>query len=270
MMSFMGYTRSYYKRENIVNWMGKIILCNWKMNGSLSMIEHYFSELNLEPTSNKKCTIGLAVPFIYVQPFQEYLKESTWRLGVQDVSQFSVAGAYTGEISASMLKDFHVQFVLVGHSERRQYFKENNSILFRKIKNLLSENITPVFCIGETLEEKKLGCTQDVLNQQLSVLDNIGIDINKIVIAYEPVWAIGTGHTPSQEEIQMSLGHIRSQILLRHSEADRIPILYGGSVGVGNAKEIVSIDHVDGLLIGGASLRSRDFVKIVESVIEIT
>lgn len=245
--------------------MDKIILGNWKMNGSLKMIENYFSELKSESLSVKKHTVGLAVPFPYLSLFQKYLKQSSWMLGAQDVSQFMEQGAYTGEVSVEMLKDFNTQFALVGHSERRQYFKESNALLTRKIKNLLSGNIIPIFCVGEILEEKESQHTEQVLNEQLNALDN-EIDTKNIVIAYEPVWAIGTGKIPTQEEIYTSLKYIRSQILSRHSEADKIPLLYGGSVSGDNAKEIISIEHVDGLLIGGASLKPHDFIKIVQSV----
>ncbi|MFH4354008.1 MAG: triose-phosphate isomerase [Neisseriaceae bacterium] len=241
----------------------KLILGNWKMNGSLAAVEAYFSSL-LSQTFTTRHTIGLAVPFLYQQAAQKYLSHLGWWSGVQDVSQFATAGAYTGEISANMLKDCRTKFALVGHSERRKYFQEDNALIRRKLLRLVECSVQPVLCIGEKWEDSEKGLTESVLKCQLSILE--GIELIDLIVAYEPVWAIGSGRIPTLEEIETRAGYIRQRILSRGIEADRMAVLYGGSVNSMNASSITSLPSVEGLLVGGSSLKPQDFVEVIQAV----
>lgn len=242
----------------------KIILGNWKMNKLASDIQEYFVELEPKDYKVKNTMVGIAVPLPYLYLVQEKFKQMDWLLGSQDVSQFSDSGAYTGEVSVAMLKDFDTSFTLVGHAERRKYFNENNSVFTKKINHLLDNDIRPVLCVGETLEEKNQGRTYQVLDQQLQVLPEKYCE--NVILAYEPVWAIGTGHMPTDEEISSRLHYIRERMLSICVGSDKIPLLYGGSVNLDNANKLMSIEHVNGLLIGGASLVPLDFIKIIQSI----
>ena len=180
-------------------------------------------------------------------------------MGSQNCSNFE-NGAYTGEINASMLKDANCNFCIIGHSERRMIFNENSSDIKKKAKNLLKSGINPIICIGETLDEKKEGVTKEILKNQ--IIESIPDDVsnNEIIIAYEPIWAIGTGMTPSLEEINSTHQFIREH----NGRFKKFKILYGGSVKAANAKEIISLSNVDGALIGGSSLKIDEFTKIIQ------
>ena len=230
-----------------------IFIANWKLNGNSSFLKDYYEKLKV---NSNNCTI-ICSPSIYLKS----LKGNNENLfcGAQDVSSYK-EGAYTGELSASMLKDNNIDFCLVGHSERRQYFAETNDNVNTKSSNLIEENIIPVICIGETLEQKEKNLTEEILSTQIKdSIPNLANHQNTL-IAYEPVWAIGTGLTPDENEIKDTHLHIKSK-LDQHFNADT-PILYGGSANAENCSQIISIDNVGGLLVGGASLKKHDFIAI--------
>jgi triosephosphate isomerase (TIM) len=191
-------------------------------------------------------------------------QQSAIELGAQDVSPHA-SGAYTGDISAAMLKDFDIRYCLVGHSERRRYHGETDQIISLKAKAALASGITPIVCVGETLEEREAGQTETVVKRQLAaVIHDNGHCISEIVLAYEPVWAIGTGKTASPQQAQQVHAVLRAQLkAASETAASRVKILYGGSMNAANAAELLAQPDIDGGLIGGASLKSEDFMKIV-------
>jgi len=173
-------------------------------------------------------------------------------------------GAYTGEISAGMLKDFSVRYVIVGHSERRQYHAESDATVANKAQRALSAGITPIVCVGETLADREAGQTEEVVKRQLAAVIQVnGHCISEIVVAYEPVWAIGTGRTASPEQAQEVHAVLRSQLKAATSHSDRISILYGGSMNAANAAQLLAQTDIDGGLIGGAALKAADFLAIM-------
>ena len=229
-----------------------IFIANWKLNGNYSFLKDYYQKLNV---NSDNCTI-ICSPSIYLKS----LKGNNENLfcGAQDVS-FYTEGAYTGELSASMLKDNNIDFCLVGHSERRQYFAETNNNVNIKSSNLIEENIVPVICIGETLEQKEKKLTEEILSTQIKdSIPNLANHQNAL-IAYEPVWAIGTGLTPTLDEINQ----VHELIKNFDTKFRNFKVLYGGSVKSTNSKEINDLNHVDGCLIGGASLKVDEFNIII-------
>jgi triosephosphate isomerase len=189
--------------------------------------------------------------------------QSLIALGSQDVSAQEV-GAYTGEISAGMLKDFAVRYVIVGHSERRQHHAESDVTVADKAQRALSAGITPIVCVGETLADREAGLTEEVVKRQLAAVIHVnGHCISEIVVAYEPVWAIGTGRTASPEQAQEVHAVLRSQLKAATSHSDRISILYGGSMNAANAAQLLAQTDIDGGLIGGAALKAADFLAIM-------
>jgi triosephosphate isomerase len=246
----------------------KIVAGNWKMNKTLqeakTLVEQITNQVN-----DDEVTKIIIPPF----PFLESVKSSitnkpNFYIGAQNCHT-NASGAFTGEISASMLSSVGCEYVLVGHSERRQYFQENDADFVLKIKSALDNNIKPIFCIGETLTERKTDNHFKVITQQLTnVLKEFSItDFSKFVLAYEPVWAIGTGETASANQAQEMHAFIRSIItgIFDSSIANNVSILYGGSCNAQNAQELFKCADVDGGLIGGASLKADDFCKIIDS-----
>ena len=229
-----------------------IFIANWKLNGNYSFLKDYYQKLNV---NSDNCTI-ICSPSIYLKS----LKGNNKNLfcGAQDVSSYK-EGAYTGELSASMLSDNNIDFCLVGHSERRQYFAESNDNVNTKSSNLIKENIIPVICIGETLKQKENSLTEEILSEQIK--DSIPNSANHLnaLIAYEPVWAIGTGLTPTLDEINQ----VHELIKNFDTRFSNFKVLYGGSVKSSNSKEITNLSHVDGCLIGGASLKVDEFNTII-------
>ncbi len=229
-----------------------IFIANWKLNGNYSFLKDYYQKLNV---NSNNCTI-ICSPSIYLKS----LKGNNENLfcGAQDVS-FYKEGAYTGELSALMLRDNNIDFCLVGHSERRQYFAETNNNVNVKCTNLIEENIIPVICIGETLEQKEKNLTEEILYTQIKdSIPNLANHQNAL-IAYEPVWAIGTGFTPTLDEIDK----VHELIKNFDTKFRNFKVLYGGSVKSANSKEINDLYHVDGCLIGGASLKVDEFNIII-------
>ena len=235
----------------------KIIVANWKLNGSNDFLEAYFEELDSKNLRLNVCGV-ICPPTAYIQNC--YSKLHSLYLGAQDCSKFK-EGAYTGEISASMLKENNCKFCIVGHSERRQVFKENNEDIKIKAAQLLDEKIVPIICIGETLEQKKMNKTHEVLKEQ--VINSLPQNSSKesVVIAYEPIWAIGTGMTPTLDEINNIHKYLKKDI----KEIEGYKLLYGGSVNPKNASDIMNLEYVDGVLVGGASLKADQFSQILKA-----
>jgi triosephosphate isomerase len=211
----------------------------------------------------------LCVPFPYLIPLRNQLGNSPVKIGAQNSSEHDW-GAYTGEVSALMLKSMEIPYVILGHSERRQYFSEDGKLLAKKVDKALAANLTPIFCCGEPLEIREAGTHEKLVKQQVEeALFHLSADVlKKVVIAYEPVWAIGTGKTATAQQAQDMHAVIRKHLASKYGEqvASEISILYGGSVKADNAQELFSCPDVDGGLVGGASLKSREFVDIVKSM----
>ena len=242
--------------------MKKLIAGNWKMNGSLAANRALLAELVQGLTVKPACDIVVCVPEPYLAQVQS-LKSESIDLGAQNVSAHA-SGAYTGEVSAGMLKDFGARYAIVGHSERRQHHGETDAIVSAKAKAALSAGVTPIVCVGETLAEREAGRTEEVVKRQLAaVIHDNGHCISEIVLAYEPVWAIGTGKTASPAEAQAVHAVLRAQLKAATDHSASIKILYGGSMNATNAASLLSQPDIDGGLIGGASLKAADFLSII-------
>ncbi|HIX54063.1 MAG TPA: triose-phosphate isomerase [Candidatus Sphingobacterium stercoripullorum] len=248
----------------------KIVAGNWKMNldyqAGISLFSEITQMLKDEHRGNQEVIV--CAPFIHLGALNK-LNDVKEKLGVgaQNLHQAD-SGAYTGEISGSQIKSVGGKYVLIGHSERRSYFKETNEILAEKVDAAFRHHLTPIFCIGETKEQREDGSYFEVLKAQLeqSVFHLSSKDFERVIIAYEPVWAIGTGLTASPEQAQEVHAYIRKVIAEKYSQelADSISILYGGSCNPKNAESLFAQADIDGGLIGGASLKSRDFLDIVK------
>jgi triosephosphate isomerase len=244
----------------------KLIAGNWKMNGSLTANETLVKGL-LAGLGTPACHVALCVPSVYLAQMQTLAFGSAIDLGAQDVSQHQV-GAFTGEISGAMLVEFGVRYCIVGHSERRQYQFETDALVAAKAQRALACGITPIVCVGETLAEREAGKTEEVVKRQLAaVIHANGHCISEIVVAYEPVWAIGTGKTASVEQAQQVHAVLRAQLKAASPQADRIHILYGGSMNAANAAQLLAQPDIDGGLVGGASLKASDFLSIIASAL---
>lgn len=210
------------------------------------------------------CDVVVCVPAIDIPAVSEALKGTNIRLGAENV-HFAEKGAYTGEISAAMLKEYGVEYVIIGHSERRQYFGETDETVNKRTLTALNAGLTPIVCVGETLEERETGKTEAVLHRQLEEGLKGVEDLTKLVIAYEPVWAIGTGKTATAAQANETIGYIRKTLgeLFCEKCAAKVRIQYGGSMNAGNCKELMAQEEIDGGLIGGASLKAHDFSAIV-------
>ncbi len=242
--------------------MKKRIFGNWKMNGSLAS-NAALLDLLKQGLGHADCEIAVCAPAPYLAQLQSLLSGSAIAIGAQDVSA-QAGGAFTGEVSGAMLREFGVRYVLVGHSERRQYHAESDEMVARKAQAALASGITPVVCVGETLAQREAGETEAVVRRQLSaVVQRNGHCLSEIVLAYEPVWAIGTGLTATPEQAQSVHAVLRAQLLAATTAAARVPILYGGSMNAANAAELLAQADIDGGLVGGASLKAADFLAIV-------
>ncbi len=245
----------------------KLVAGNWKMYKDKSETIELISELKERlNTFQPDVEVAICPPFTSIELAGELIKNSPIKLGAQNMHS-EIEGAFTGEVSVKMLKSFNVRYVILGHSERRTYFKETDEFINQKIKRAIEYNIKPIFCLGETLEERENGKTFDVVNYQL-VKGLQGVskhDLDKIVIAYEPVWAIGTGRTATPEQAQEVHAFLREKLSeIYDSEiAYRIRILYGGSVKPENASELFKQSDIDGGLIGGACLNAESFYQII-------
>ena len=242
--------------------MKKRIFGNWKMNGSLAA-NAAFLDLLKQGLGHAGCEIAVCAPAPYLAQLQSLLSGSAVAIGAQDLSVHA-SGAFTGEVSGAMLREFGVRYVLVGHSERRQYHAETDDMVARKAQAALVSGITPVVCVGETLAQREAGETEAVVRRQLAaVVQRNGHCLSEIVLAYEPVWAIGTGLTATPAQAQAVHAVLRAQLLAATTAAARVPILYGGSMNAANAAELLAQADIDGGLVGGASLKAADFLAIV-------
>jgi triosephosphate isomerase len=241
-----------------------LVAANWKMNGTLESIRALLGSLRAGLDGGNGADVALCAPFPYLAELDGSLSGSGIAIGAQNLSEH-VSGAFTGEVSAEMLRDYNCRFVIVGHSERRTLYGENDELVARKYLRALDAGLTPILCVGELLEEREARQTEEVVARQLDrVIGAAGAEsFRKAVIAYEPVWAIGTGRTATPEQAQEVHAFIRLR-LARHDDAaaDAIRILYGGSVNAANAKSLFTMADVDGGLVGGASLKAAEFLEI--------
>lgn len=243
--------------------MKKLIVGNWKMNGSLQANADLVSAVLQGLPSPLNCGVGVAVPAVYLAQVHALIQGTGVALAAQDVSQHE-KGAYTGETSASMLQDVGARYALVGHSERRQYHGETDAIVAAKAQAALAKGVTPIVCVGETLQEREAGQTEQVVKRQLAaVIHHVGHCTSELVVAYEPVWAIGTGKTATPEQAQAVHVVLRAQLAAATEYAARMPLLYGGSMNAANAAELLAQADIDGGLVGGASLKAADFLQII-------
>jgi triosephosphate isomerase len=249
----------------------KIVAGNWKMNKTLEEARILTTEVMgmvADEVKGKVKTI-LCVPFPYLAILKNQLGNSAVKIGAQNCSEHDW-GAYTGEVSSLMLKSMEIPYVILGHSERRQYFGENGKLLATKVDKALAANLTPIFCCGEPLEIREAGTHEKLVKLQVeeSLFHLTAEALKKVVIAYEPVWAIGTGKTASAQQAQEMHAVIRKHLASKYGDSvtSEISILYGGSVNAKNAQELFSCPDVDGGLVGGASLKSREFVDIVKAM----
>ena len=235
----------------------KIIIANWKLNGSEAFVETYLNQINFKNYNNLNKSIIICPPLAYINQFKYY---GNLLLGAQDCSLYT-EGAYTGEISSKILKNIGCEFCIIGHSERRNLFGEKDNVILKKVSNCLKEEIVPILCIGENLQQKNNNETKEILNFQIN--NNIPEEANKsnMIIAYEPIWAIGTGKTPTLQEILEIHSFIKNEIPISKD----FKILYGGSVKSSNSKQILSLKNVDGILVGSSSIKVNEFNKIIES-----
>lgn len=250
----------------------KIVAGNWKMNKTLEEANILASEVKamVEDEAKGNAIVILCTPSLFLLPIKNILgNNQRIFVGAQNCSEHE-SGAYTGEVSAGMLKSSNIQYVILGHSERRQYFGENGQLLSKKINAALKHDLTPIFCCGEPLEVREKNEHENLVKKQVeeSLFHLDSSALQKVVIAYEPVWAIGTGKTASAQQAQAMHAIIRKHLAAKYGQAvgDSISILYGGSVSAANAKELFACPDVDGGLVGGASLKSREFTEIVKSI----
>ena len=247
----------------------KIVAGNWKMNLSFQEADELLDELmgELEKVELPRDEqVVVCTPFPYLEMASDYANDSYFMVGAQDVSTHE-KGAYTGEVSAAMLESCEIDYCIVGHSERRAYHGETDAMVATKVDQLLAHGLKPIVCVGEVLEEREAGRQLDVVKTQVEGgLFHLGAEqMKEVVIAYEPVWAIGTGKTATTDQAQEIHAHIRALLAEKYGRevADEISILYGGSCKPTNAKELFACPDIDGGLIGGASLKAQDFMGIV-------
>ena len=242
-----------------------LIAGNWKMNKTAPEAVDLINEINTSVGDQTGVQVCVCPPFTSLSKASELVEQSEVLLGAQNMNA-SQSGAYTGEISAEMLRDLYVSFVILGHSERREYYGETNETVNKKILSAIGNNLKPIYCIGETLEQREAGQTLEVVRSQVREgLENFPTNsIENLVLAYEPVWAIGTGNTASLDQISEIHTYIRSVLVQRLGEkGNEIPILYGGSCNSSNTKSILTQNNVDGSLVGGASLDIMHFQKMI-------
>ncbi len=243
----------------------KVIAGNWKMNKNPEEAKQFMEEFVplVKDTENE---VIICVPFIDLKCLAKHFKDTNVKIGAENM-HWEESGAYTGEISGSMLKSIGVEYVIIGHSERRQYFLETDETVNKKIKAAFRNNLKPIVCVGESLEQREEGKTKEVItNQTRLALDGLTNEqVENTIIAYEPIWAIGTGKTATSEDANNSIKEIRDEICKIYGQniAKRVIIQYGGSVKSENAKELFNTSDIDGALVGGASLKPEEFAKIV-------
>ena len=248
--------------------MKRIIVGNWKMNKTIDEALSFVDEVKNRILDKDDAEVIFCPPFTSLFSIARLLDNSSFYLGAQNVHS-EIEGAYTGEISVQMLKSVGVDYVILGHSERRKFFGETDKFIRKKIDAVLKRGLKPIVCVGETLDERNDGQTKEVLKKQIeNGFNNLeGISGDSLMLAYEPIWAIGTGNTANEPQITKAHNSIRRIMhSLFGSNGQNVPILYGGSVNMENAGSLINLDDVDGFLIGGASLNVESFCKIIELV----
>ncbi len=242
---------------------GKLVVGNWKMNGGLAANAALLGAITAGWSATPGRALAVCVPYPYLVQAQAALSSTPVAWGAQDVSEHP-AGAYTGEVSAGMLLEFGCRYAIVGHSERRQSFGDTDTVVAAKAKAALAAGLVPIACVGETAAERDAGTTEAVVLRQLdAVLKAVGSDASRMVVAYEPVWAIGTGRTATPEQAQSVHAALRAR--LTRAGAEDVALLYGGSVNGDNAKALFGMADIDGGLIGGASLKAGEFLAIASA-----
>jgi triosephosphate isomerase len=242
-----------------------LIAGNWKLNGSLAESRRLVTALRLGVQANARATMLLCPPFVYIAGVREWLEGSPIALGAQDLADKAGTGAYTGEVAGEMLRDVGCTYVIVGHSERRALYGETDAVVATKFQAAQDAGLIPIACVGETLEQREAGETRAVISAQVAaVIDAAGVQaFGNAVVAYEPVWAIGTGRTATPEQAQEVHAFIRGMVAARDATiASGMSILYGGSVKGGNAQSLFAMPDIDGGLVGGASLVAAEFLEI--------
>lgn len=241
-----------------------IIAGNWKMHKTIAEAVEFVNEVK-DKVNNDKVEAVICAPFTSLKDLKEATKGTNIKIGAQNM-HFEEKGAFTGEISPLMLKELDIDYVVIGHSERRQYFNETDETVNKKVLKALEVSIKPILCVGETLEQREAGETKSVCKVQVQkALENVSKeDINKVVIAYEPIWAIGTGKTATSEDANDVIKYIREVVKDIYADlANEVRIQYGGSVKPANVSEIMSQSDIDGALVGGASLEANDYTQLV-------
>ncbi|MDR3609755.1 MAG: triose-phosphate isomerase [Ignavibacteriaceae bacterium] len=246
----------------------KVIAGNWKMNNDLKETQNLISKLSAGLSNSEvNCDVIVCPPFTSLSEAYALLKDTKIKLGAQNM-YFESSGAFTGEISAAMLKSVGCEYVILGHSERRNIFGESDELINSKIKKAITSGLKPIFCVGELLEEREAGIMEEVIKRQVKAgLEGVSSDdMSKLIIAYEPVWAIGTGKTASPDQAQEVHALIRNLIKEKYGApvSEKIIIQYGGSVKPDNAKELLSQKDIDGALVGGACLKADSFIGIMQ------
>ena len=270
--------------DYVANWQNSWVIANWKMNPSTQLtVTALMTDLQqqLPADALQSCNVVIAPSFIHLATTQQAIQHGSLNIGLaaQNLcAQHADTGAFTGEVSGAQLKDAQVNYVLVGHSERRQYFNEDDTCLIQKIRHAFAHDLTVVFCIGETQAQYEQNQTQDVLAAQLTVVKQLAAEFantqlgnlaSRLIIAYEPVWAIGTGKIPTIEEVQNIHAFINTTLTDIDASLATTPILYGGSVKADNAAEIAQCPNVNGVLVGGASLDATGFTQIIQAFAQI-
>lgn len=247
--------------------MKKLVVGNWKMHGSRASNAELIQGLlaaDLSATA-PRADVAVCPPFVFLADVAAALQGSAIAVGTQDISVHT-QGAYTGEVAGPMIREFGAKYAIVGHSERRGYHGESDQLVADKAQAALSHGLTPIVCVGETLAEREGGQTEAVVGRQLkAVIDTLGEQITQVVVAYEPVWAIGTGKTASPAQAQAVHASLRAQLKAANAQAGGVPLLYGGSVKPDNAAELFAQADIDGGLIGGAALKAADFAAIARA-----
>jgi triosephosphate isomerase len=244
----------------------KVIAGNWKMNKTPSETAVFISALSIK-LKGVKDTVICAVPFVCIPAAIKASNKSKIKIAAQSMN-YEENGAFTGEVSANMLNDLNVKYVLIGHSERRQYYNETDLTVNKKVLQALKHGISPIICVGESLEQREMNVTEDLVRYQVKYALN-GVtenDVKNVIFAYEPIWAIGTGKTATSQQADEVCACIRKAISEKYGKkiANRVPVLYGGSVNAKNASELFAMSDIDGGLVGGASLKIDDFEKIIK------
>lgn len=270
--------------DYVANWQNSWVIANWKMNPSTQLtVTALMTDLQQQIPADalQSCNVVVAPSFIHLATTQQAIQHGSCNIGLaaQNLcAQHADTGAFTGEVSGAQLKDAQVNYVLVGHSERRQYFNEDDTCLIQKIRHAFAHDLTVVFCIGETQDQYEQNQTQDVLAAQLTVVKQLAAEFantqlgnlaSRLIIAYEPVWAIGTGKIPTMQEVQNIHAFINTTLTDIDASLATTPILYGGSVKADNAAEIAQCPNVNGVLVGGASLDATGFTQIIQAFAQI-